>query len=140
MNRNRGSIMKEGDPKLANNWSFLARGRRHNFFPDLPDKDLPYLSTSPEATTSEDHLRLGVSFAVLGWICMIPFKGGGAFLPKRTTGASGENQKTDPLSFLGSGPSSCCRKRKWDQKDSEVKGRKQWANSNTSPSGISYSV
>jgi hypothetical protein len=49
---------------------------------------------------------------------MIPFEGGGAFLPKRTTGAIGENQKTDPSSFLGSGPSSCCRKRKWNQKDS----------------------
>jgi hypothetical protein len=55
---------------------------------------------------------LGVSFAVLGWIYMIPFEGGGAFLPKRTTGAIGENWKIDPSSFLGSRPSSCCRKKK----------------------------
>jgi hypothetical protein len=49
---------------------------------------------------------------------MISFEGGGAFLPKSTTGAIGENRKTDPSSFLGSRPSSCCRKRKWNQKDS----------------------
>jgi hypothetical protein len=36
---------------------------------------------------------------------MILFEGGGAFLPKRTTGAIGENWKIDPSSFLGSGPS-----------------------------------
>jgi hypothetical protein len=60
---------------------------------------------------------------------MIPFEGGGVFLPKSTTGAIGENRKTDPSSFLGSGPSSCCRKREWNQKDSvrskgESKGQK----------------
>jgi hypothetical protein len=49
---------------------------------------------------------------------MILFEGGGAFLPKRTTGAIGENWKTDPSSFLGSRPSSCYRKSKWSQKDS----------------------
>jgi hypothetical protein len=48
---------------------------------------------------------------------MIPFEGGGAFLPKRTTGAIGENRKIDPSSFLGSGPSSCYRKRKWNHKN-----------------------
>jgi hypothetical protein len=38
--------MKEGDPNLASCWSFLAGGRRHNFFPDLPDKYLPCLGAS----------------------------------------------------------------------------------------------
>jgi hypothetical protein len=68
------------------------------------------------ATASEDYLRLGVSFAVLGWICMMLFEGGGAFLPKRTTGAIGEKRKGDPSSFVGSGPSSCCRNERQDQK------------------------
>jgi hypothetical protein len=68
---------------------------------------------------------LGVSFVVLGWICMILFEGGGAFLPKRTTGAIGENRKTDPSSFLGSGPSSSYRKRKMEsERFSKVKRRK----------------
>jgi hypothetical protein len=47
---------------------------------------------------------------------MIPFDGGGAFLPKRTTGATGENWKVEPSSFLGSEPSSCYRESKWDKK------------------------
>jgi hypothetical protein len=34
------------------------------------------------------------------------FEGGGAFLPKRTTGATGKKQKGDPSSFM---PFSCCR-------------------------------
>jgi hypothetical protein len=33
-------------------------------------------------------------------------------LPKRTTGATGRKQKGDPQSFIGSGPSSCCRNKK----------------------------
>jgi hypothetical protein len=41
---------------------------------------------------------------------MILFEGGGAFLLKRTTGAIGENWKLDPSLFLGSGPSSCCKR------------------------------
>jgi hypothetical protein len=53
------------------------------------------------ATTLEDRL------AVLGWICMILFEGVAAFLPKKTTGAIGENWKLDPSSILGFGPSSC---------------------------------
>jgi hypothetical protein len=52
---------------------------------------------------------------VQGWIRMIPFDEGGAFLQKRTTGAAGENWKVEPSSFLGSGPSSYCRKNKWNQ-------------------------
>jgi hypothetical protein len=59
------------------------------------------------ATTLEDRLHLTVSFAVLGWICMILFEGVAAFLPKKTTGAIGENWKLDPSSILGFGPSSC---------------------------------
>jgi hypothetical protein len=37
------------------------------------------------------------------------FEGGGAFLPKRTTGATGKKQKGDPSSFIGSGPFSYYR-------------------------------
>jgi hypothetical protein len=64
---------------------------------------------SSGATASEDRFRLGVSLAVLGWICIMLFEEGGAFLPKRTTGAIGKKQKGDPSSFIGSGPSSCCK-------------------------------
>jgi hypothetical protein len=46
------------------------------------------------------------------------FEGGGAFLPKRTTGATGKKQKGDPSSFIGSGPSSCCRNKERNQKES----------------------
>jgi hypothetical protein len=46
---------------------------------------------------------------------MILFDGGGAFLPKSTMGATGENWKVEPSSFLGSGPSSCYRENKCDQ-------------------------
>jgi hypothetical protein len=67
------------------------------------------LARTRGAEASEDCFRLGVSFAVLGWICMMLFEGGGAFLPKRTIGAIGEKRKGDPSSFVGSGPSSCCR-------------------------------
>jgi hypothetical protein len=45
---------------------------------------------------------------------MMAFDGGGAFLPKRTTGATGENMKMEPSSFLGFGPSSCYRENKWN--------------------------
>jgi hypothetical protein len=57
---------------------------------------------------SEVRFRLGVDFAELGWIRIMAFDGGGAFLPKRTTGAISENWKVEPSSFLGSRPSSCC--------------------------------
>jgi hypothetical protein len=65
---------------------------------------------------SEDRFCLGVDFAEPGWIRMMAFDGGGVFLPKRTMGATGENWKVEPSSFLGSGPSSCCRKSKWNQR------------------------
>jgi hypothetical protein len=42
------------------------------------------------------------------------FEGGGAFLPNRTIGATGENWKLEPSSFSGSGPSSCCKKSEWN--------------------------
>jgi hypothetical protein len=64
------------------------------------------------ATVSEDCFRLQVSFAVLGWIHMMPFEGGGALLLKRTTGATGKNWKLDPSSFLGSGASFCYKRSK----------------------------
>jgi hypothetical protein len=46
------------------------------------------------------------------------FEGGGAFLPKRTIGATGKKQKGDPSLFIGSGPSSCCRNKERNQKES----------------------
>jgi hypothetical protein len=70
---------------------------------------------------SEDHFRLGVNFVVLSWIRIMPFEGGGAFLPKRTTGATGKNWKLDPSSFLGFGPSFCRKKSKWNQKRNSAK-------------------
>jgi hypothetical protein len=44
---------------------------------------------------------------------MMTFDRGGALLLKRTMGATGENVKVEPSSFLGSEPSSCCRENKW---------------------------
>jgi hypothetical protein len=46
------------------------------------------------------------------------FEGEGAFLPKRTTEATGRKQKGDPSSFIGSRPSSCCRK--WKMRSERV--------------------
>jgi hypothetical protein len=66
------------------------------------------------AAMLEVRFRLGVDFAEPGWIRMMAFDGGGAFLSKRTTGATGENKKMEPSSLLGSGPSSCCRENKWN--------------------------
>jgi hypothetical protein len=59
---------------------------------------------------------LGADFVEPGWIRMMTFDGGGAFLPKRTTGATGENWKVEPSLFLGSGSSSCCRENEWNQR------------------------
>jgi hypothetical protein len=74
------------------------------------------LARARGATASEDCLRLGVSFAILGWICMMLFEGDGVFLPKRTTGVIGEKRKGDPSSFVDSGPSSCYRNERRSQK------------------------
>jgi hypothetical protein len=55
---------------------------------------------------------------------MMLFEGGGAFLPKRRSGAIGENWKLDPSSFLGSRPSSYCKRVNGIRKGfNEVKGR-----------------
>jgi hypothetical protein len=112
----RGSNYKKGDLNLADDRSFLSGGRWSRFLPNFFDNHLSHLDLCPGEAISEDRFRLGVSFVVPGWIWMIPFDGGGAFLPKGTTGATGENWKVEPSSFLGSGPSSCCRKSKWNQK------------------------
>jgi hypothetical protein len=112
----KGSNYKKGDLNLADDQSFLSGGRWPCFLPNFSDNHLPHLHLGPGAATSKDCFCLGVNFVVPGWIRMIPFDGGGAFLPKRTTGATGENWKGEPSSFLGSGPSSCCRKSKWSQK------------------------
>jgi hypothetical protein len=64
----------------------------------------------------EVHFRLEDGFPEPGWIRMMTFDGGGAFLPKRTMGATGENWKVEPSSFLGFRPSSCYRKNKWNQR------------------------
>jgi hypothetical protein len=72
---------------------------------------------------------------------MMPFEGGGAFLPKSTIGATGRNRKLDPSSFLGFGPSSCCKRAsgiiKGIQQNQE---EEQWADGDTSSSGTSYSA
>jgi hypothetical protein len=63
---------------------------------------------------SEARFRLEADFVELGWIRMMTFDRGGAFLPKRTIGATGKNLKVEPSSLLGSRPSSCCRENKWN--------------------------
>jgi hypothetical protein len=44
---------------------------------------------------------LGVSFAVLGWICMMLFEWEGAFLPKRTTGGNWRELEVRSIIILG---------------------------------------
>jgi hypothetical protein len=65
---------------------------------------------------SETHFHLEADFVESGWIRIMTFDRGGAFLPKRTTGATGENSKVESSSFLGSGPSSCCRENKQNER------------------------
>jgi hypothetical protein len=74
----RGSNYKKSNLNLADDRSFLIGGRWPRFLPNFSGNHFP-------------HLDLGVNFVVPGWIRMIPFDGGGAFLPKRTTGATDEN-------------------------------------------------
>jgi hypothetical protein len=62
----------------------------------------------------EVRFRLEDGFTEPSWIRMMTFDGGGAFLLKRTMGATGKNMKIEPSSLLGSRPSSCCRKNKWN--------------------------
>jgi hypothetical protein len=62
-----------------------------------------------EAATSGVALLLEADFGEIGWFCITTFFRGGEFLQKRTTGAGGKNSKGEPSSFVGSGPSCCCR-------------------------------
>jgi hypothetical protein len=95
----------------------------------LEIKTSPQLDEPPWATSSDFLLRKKarshqINLTVLGWICITLFKGGGAFLPKRTTGATARKQKGDPSSFIGSGPSSRCGNKNGFRKDlAEVKRR-----------------
>jgi hypothetical protein len=54
------------------------------------------------AATSETCFHLEADFVESGCIRIMTFDGGGAFLPKRATGATGKNLKVEPSSFLGS--------------------------------------
>jgi hypothetical protein len=45
---------------------------------------------------SETHFRLEADFVESGWICIMTFDGGSAFLPKRAMGATGKNLKVEP--------------------------------------------
>jgi hypothetical protein len=47
---------------------------------------------------SETHFCLEANFVESGWIRIMTFDRGGVFLPKRTTGATGENLKVEPSS------------------------------------------
>jgi hypothetical protein len=111
----KGSNYKKGDLNLADDRSFLIGGRWARFLLNFSDSHLSHLDLGRGAAMSEDRFRLGVNFVVPGWIRMILFDVGGAFFPKRTKGATGENWKVEPSSFLGSEPSSCCRESKWVQ-------------------------
>jgi hypothetical protein len=62
-----------------------------------------------EAADSGVVLLLEADFGEIGWFCITTFFRGGEFLQKRTTGAWGKNSKGEPSSFVGSGPSSCCK-------------------------------
>jgi hypothetical protein len=62
-----------------------------------------------EAADPEVALLLEADFGEIGWFCITTFFKGGEFLQKRTTGAGGRNSKLEPSSFVGSGPSCCCK-------------------------------
>jgi hypothetical protein len=62
-----------------------------------------------EAADSEVALLLEADFGEIGWFCITTFFKDGEFLQKRTTGAGGKNSKGEPSSFVGSGPSCCCK-------------------------------
>ena len=61
------------------------------------------------AAGPEDSLLLEADFAEIGWLCITTFFKGGELLHKRTVGAGGVNSKGEPSSFVGSGPSYCCK-------------------------------
>jgi hypothetical protein len=77
---------KRGNPNLASNWSFLTIEDGPASFRIFLTSIFLVLVWTRGATASEDRFRLGVNFAVLGWIRMMLFEGEGAFLPKRTQG------------------------------------------------------
>ena len=62
-----------------------------------------------EAADPEVAWLLEADFGDIGWFCITTFFKGGEFLQKRTTGAGGKNSKGEPSSFVGSGPSCCCK-------------------------------
>jgi hypothetical protein len=101
-----------GGDGVASFWTFLTR-------------TFLVLARAQGATASEDRFDLGVNLAVLSWICIILFEGGGAFLPKRTIGATGKKQKGVPSSFTGSGPSSCYRNKGQNRKESNKSQKKE---------------
>jgi hypothetical protein len=61
------------------------------------------------AAGSEVALLLEADFGEIGWFCITTFFRDGEFLQKRTTGAGGKNLNGEPSSFVGSGPSCCCK-------------------------------
>jgi hypothetical protein len=50
---------------------------------------------------SKAHFRLEAGFAESGWIRMMTFDGRGAFLPKRTTGATGASYSASIYCSIG---------------------------------------
>ena len=62
-----------------------------------------------EVADPEVAWLLEADFGEIGWFCITTFFKGGEFLQKRTIGAGGKNSKGEPSSFVGSGPSCCCK-------------------------------
>jgi hypothetical protein len=56
------------------------------------------------AAASEDRFRLGVNFAVLGWIRMMPFEGGGAFFAKENHRGNWQKLEVRSIIVLGLQP------------------------------------
>jgi hypothetical protein len=71
--------------------------------------EIGWFGITTEAANSEVALLLEADFGEIGWFCITTFFKGGEFLQKRTTGAGGKNSKGEPSSFVGSGPSCCCK-------------------------------
>src|SRR3954471_9526098 len=62
-----------------------------------------------EAADPEAAWFLEADLGDIGLFCITTFFKGGEFLQKRTIGAGGRNSKLEPSSFVGSGPSCCCK-------------------------------
>jgi hypothetical protein len=71
--------------------------------------EIGWFGITTEAANSEVALLLEADFGEIGWFCITTFFKGGEFLQKRTTGAGGKDSKGEPSSFVGSGPSCCCK-------------------------------